>query len=134
MPPSTLSPADPAAETADNASANDEYVDPVSATAGAPVPPRILPDEVAAVQSPDQGGDTGETGAQPAPGAGGRDDGAERLTSGYDKATQAELDAEIDARRAEGREIEVTGTGRDGAVVNADRASALEADDKAASA
>lgn len=129
MPPSTLSPADPAAETASNDSANDEYVDPVSATAGAPVPPRILPDEVAAVQSAGQGGDTGETGSQPAPDAAAGD--AERLTSGYDKANQAELDAEIEARRAEGRTIEVTGTGRDGAVVNADRVTALENDDKA---
>lgn len=125
------------AEVADDPTANEAYE---GQTVGAPGPPRILPDELAKVQSPEQGGDTGEGGATGTPagtprtaGPGSEDDG-ERLTGDYDKATQAQLDAEISAREAEGRTITVEGTGANGNVTNADRANALTADDEAASA
>lgn len=49
----------------------------------------------------------------------------------YEQWTRAELDNELGKRQASGRTIEVTGTGSNGNVVNADIATALRADDQA---
>jgi hypothetical protein len=120
---------EPAPEYAGDESANEGYANPGPATGAAPSPPRVIPDEVSQTQGPAQGGDQGEGGT--ANNADAEAAADERLTTGYDKATTEQLEAEIEARREEGRTIEVTGTGANGNVTNADRASALEADDAA---
>lgn len=120
---------EPAPEYAGDEAANDGYANPGPATGAAPSPPRVIPDEVTQTQGPAQGGDQGEGATANNADAASASD--ERLTSGYDKATTEQLEAEIEARREEGRTINVTGTGANGAVVNADRVSALEADDAA---
>lgn len=67
--------------------------------------------------------------AEPASPAGGTSD---RITGDYASSshTAPQLQAEIEARRVEGREIEVTGTGAGGNVLRADLEAALAADDE----
>jgi pyruvate/2-oxoglutarate dehydrogenase complex dihydrolipoamide acyltransferase (E2) component len=126
----------PAADTAEATGANDEYASD-AALAGAPLPPAIHNDALDVARDPEQTEAArqeaaDDAGTEPQPAA--EPAAAERLTGDYDKANTEALDAELDARRAEGREIEVTGTGKDGNIVNADRIKALEADDQARSA
>lgn len=107
---------------------NDELLG-TSATDGAPLPPGIHAEDLDVARDPElteaaREEAAEESAAEPEP-----ED--ERLTSGYSDATTEALDAEIAARQAEGRTISVTGTGQRGAVTNADRAKALEADDQA---
>lgn len=42
---------------------NSDYVNPTSASAAAPIPPEVFPDELAAQQSDEQGGTTSSGGS-----------------------------------------------------------------------
>lgn len=120
---------DSIAKTAGDTGGNEGYATGVPVGAP-PVPPNITEESLEVARDPEKleaarADAADEQGTEPV--------GSEpsRLTSGYGDATNAELDAEIDARRAEGETIEVTGTGKEGAVVHADRVKALEASDSA---
>lgn len=125
---------DTAPKTAEQTGANDEYVDPTGPGGTAPLPPDIRTEDLETARDPEKLAAAREAAADEA----GLDQpaGAEpqRLTSGYGDATVEDLEAEVEARRGEGRTIDVKGTGKDGAVVKADLVGALEADDKASAA
>lgn len=106
---------------------------------GDPIPPGFtLLDEdgepVAATSAaePDTSGQTAPSAAEPTGDGTEPQPVPEQPQQAYADRTVEELTAEVERRRAAGREIEVTGSGRRGAVKEGDLVAALEADDAAA--